>query len=242
MNDIVYVGKHLRTYSVDEHFHETWELVYCTTGVGEFVFTEGDTIAYKTGFLVIIPSHIRHANNSVKGFTNIHMNIDNAPFTFTSPTCITDNREKHILTACNEIFFYFHSDVNRKSLVISALENLIFSYVIAFQNNRPLSKPTEIIKNNIVNNFPDRNFHLDEYLHSLPFSYDYLRKLFKKEMGVTPHAYLNHMRMQMAEKLLSSTDSEYNITKIALSCGFEEPLYFSRVFKKYYGCSPTHYT
>ncbi|MCX4357084.1 MAG: AraC family transcriptional regulator [Oscillospiraceae bacterium] len=46
----------------------------------------------------------------------------------------------------------------------------------------------------------------------------------------------------MAEKLLCSTNGdEQNISQIAYVCGFAEPLYFSRVFKKNFGCSPKNY-
>ncbi|MGN0682328.1 MAG: helix-turn-helix domain-containing protein [Oscillospiraceae bacterium] len=48
--------------------------------------------------------------------------------------------------------------------------------------------------------------------------------------------------MQMAEKLLCSTHGvEQNISQIAYICGFSEPLYFSRVFKKNFGVSPKSY-
>ena len=48
--------------------------------------------------------------------------------------------------------------------------------------------------------------------------------------------------MQMAEKLLCSTNGdEQNISQIAYVCGFAKPLYFSRVFKKNFGCSPKNY-
>ena len=98
------------------------------------------------------------------------------------------------------------------------------------------------IVNSITNNYPDANFELDVYLRSLPFSYDYLRKLFKKELGVTPHKFLMDMRLQTAAESLSSDFGDAgNISEIAHMCGFREPLYFSRVFKNKYGVSPSAY-
>ena len=35
--------------------------------------------------------------------------------------------------------------------------------------------------------------------------------------------------------------NQYSITEIAQMCGFEDALYFSRVFKKHYGCAPTKF-
>ena len=75
-----------------------------------------------------------------------------------------------------------------------------------------------------------------------PFHYDYLRKLFKKEVGVTPLEYMTNLRMKNAESMLTAMwTKEYSVSEIALMCGFDDALYFSRVFKKYYGCSPTNF-
>lgn len=241
MNDIIYVGKHLVTYSVSEHSHESWELVYCTGGHGEFLFADGNKLEYAEHDIVIIPPQILHTNNSENGFTNIHINISNATFPFKSATMISDDSEGHILRAFSDAFFYFNSQQDKKKLIISALGNLIANYIITFQNSKPISKTVEMIKADIVKNFPDCNYSLENFMHSLPYSYDYLRKLFKSELGVTPHNFLLEMRMQTAEKLLCSMSKDYTISAIAQLCGFSEPLYFSRVFKKNFGISPINY-
>lgn len=57
-----------------------------------------------------------------------------------------------------------------------------------------------------------------------------------------PHKYLNDKRLQAAADYLCSIYHEgSNITEISRQCGFREPLYFSRMFKKKYGVSPSHY-
>lgn len=242
MNDITFVGKLLSTYNVSKHTHDTWELVYCTGGNGKFAFENGSVVEYKKGDIVLLPPLIVHENISSIGFTNIHMNIANATFPFNIPTVIQDDSEGHILSTFKDVFYFFHCNVAKKQLVISALGNLIANYVIAFRSTKPLSKLVEEIKADIVKNFPDPDYSLEEFMHTFPFSYDYLRKLFKSEIGTTPHGYLVEMRMQAAQKLLADMKhNEYNISMIAQMCGYEEPLYFSRVFKKHFGSSPSDY-
>lgn len=241
MNDIIYVGKCLRTFNVRIHHHDSWELVYCTNGGGVFTFDDY-SLEYRAGDIVTIPPGITHENAGDQGFTNIHINLANASFPYKTATLISDDSEKHILNAFNDAYYYYNNDIHKKVLIMSALGNLIVNFIIAFQNSKPLTPIVEIIKNDIVKNFPDCNYELDSYMKSLPFSYDYLRKLFKSEIGTTPHGYLTAMRMQTAEKMLCVMDGEeYNVTRIAQMCGYDEPLYFSRVFKKQYGCSPYHY-
>ena len=90
---------------------------------------------------------------------------------------------------------------------------------------------------------PSSSSELDAYMRSLPFSYDYLRKLFQKEMGVTPHRYLVDKRLKMAAELLVTDDSAgaRTIMDIAFLCGFRDSLYFSKMFKKRYGVAPRNY-
>lgn len=241
MNNISYIGKNLVTLSTHTHSHEDWELVYCTGGEGRFSFGK-DTLTYSEGDIVIIPPNIPHRNESEKGFTNIHANISDAILHFKTPTVITDDSDKHILTAFTDACYYFNSKMENRQLIVGAFGNLIVNYVIAFRNVKPLRNVVGLIKSDIMQNITNCDYELDKFLKTIPFSYDYLRKLFKSEVGMTPHNYLISLRMQMAEKLLCSTHGvEQNISQIAYICGFAEPLYFSRVFKKNFGCSPKSY-
>ena len=70
----------------------------------------------------------------------------------------------------------------------------------------------------------------------LGMSGDYLTYCFRKEVGMTPIAYLNRYRINQAKVLLSESDK--NITEIAMSVGFSDSSYFSRVFRRQVGVSP----
>ena len=63
--------------------------------------------------------------------------------------------------------------------------------------------------------------------------------LFKKEVGISPHKYITDVRIRQAKYLLEYSD--LNINEVSVSVGFEDALYFSRMFKKYTGVSPQKY-
>lgn len=241
MNNIIYVGKHLLTLAVSRHAHSSWELIYCTSGNGTFRF-DTQILNYQKGDIVVIPPYVPHDNVSQAGFTNIHINLSDTALPFKSPVLVQDDSNLFILQAFQAAYYYFNSVSDRQRVLLSPLGDLIYCYLICYHKTPPLSKVVEAIKNNIIQNYPDCNYELDKYLQSFPFSYDYLRKLFKKELGVTPHKYLSDKRLQTAANMLiyGYTDSN-SIAEISQLCGFREPLYFSRMFKKKYGVAPSFY-
>ena len=71
---------------------------------------------------------------------------------------------------------------------------------------------------------------------SVNISEDYLTRIFRKELGLSPWDYINRYRIQIASSLLVNTSRA--LSDIAESCGFQDQAYFCRVFKKVKGFSP----
>lgn len=80
---------------------------------------------------------------------------------------------------------------------------------------------------------------VDDYAESLHISTNWFIRNFKLYMKISPAQYILSLRMVNAQSLLENT--EYNIGEIAEIVGYDNPLYFSRVFKKEYGVSPAQY-
>ena len=76
-------------------------------------------------------------------------------------------------------------------------------------------------------------------LHRLcGISNTYFRQIFLERFGTNPKNYILSKRLSHAKAIITSC--EYNtISEVALSIGFNDPLYFSKVFKKTYGISPS---
>lgn len=65
---------------------------------------------------------------------------------------------------------------------------------------------------------------------------DYLTFCFRKELSITPVRYLQRYRVNQAKQLLKNTDK--TVTDVALSVGFSDSGYFSRIFHREVGVSP----
>lgn len=70
-------------------------------------------------------------------------------------------------------------------------------------------------------------------------NYNYISSIFKKKTGLSIQEYLTKSRMNEAIGLLRS--SNMNISEVSDKLGFSNPLYFSHVFRKVMGYSPSEY-
>ncbi len=244
MNTILYVGEHARSFDAHWHSHEHWELVYCTGGEGLFRLESGASIRYGARQAVAIPPGELHMSTFEQGLasTEIHLTMAPSAFLYKRAFLVEDDAQGSLGTIFAQARYQSQSDLRRRDLVLSALGELIVSYMIAFRDSGEFSVAVEVIRASILRNFTNPAFELDREIRQMPFNYDYLRKLFQKEMGLTPLKYMIDLRMKRAGSLLSTAWTwEYSVAEVAENCGFSDALYFSRVFKKYYGCSPTEF-
>ncbi len=76
------------------------------------------------------------------------------------------------------------------------------------------------------------NFHI---------SRNYLYTLFKQEYGVSPKDYMINCRIEKAKQLLRSKYPNLSVKEIATAIGFDNPLYFSRIFHARTGMTPSEF-
>jgi AraC-like DNA-binding protein len=70
-------------------------------------------------------------------------------------------------------------------------------------------------------------------------SESYLRKLFFQHTGLSPLHFVHHLKLEQAKKMLAGSDRR--VSEIAYGLGFDNPNYFTRLFKKEADCTPLQY-
>ncbi len=93
-------------------------------------------------------------------------------------------------------------------------------------------------KNIIQGCYFKTDFGLPELCERLGISRTTLHRVFKKEAGMPPGEYISSFRVEVSKALLVRGVS---VKATALSCGFADPLYFSRAFSAAEGISPSAY-
>ncbi len=81
--------------------------------------------------------------------------------------------------------------------------------------------------------------NIEAYAASRGMSVSWFIRCFKQYANTTPMQYIVSIRIANAQILLETTN--YNVTEIGRIVGYDNPLYFSRIFKKQKGASPSEY-
>ncbi len=85
----------------------------------------------------------------------------------------------------------------------------------------------------------NKDLNIEDYAASRGMSVSWFIRTFKQYAGTTPMQYIVALRITNAQMLLETTN--YNVTEIGNFVGYDNPLYFSRIFKKQKGFSPSEY-
>ena len=91
----------------------------------------------------------------------------------------------------------------------------------------------------IDEHYPDESISLDRVARKVNISPNYFSAMFSQEVGQTFVEYLTNKRIGEAKRMLRQTDKRSS--EIAFAVGYKDPHYFSFVFKKVSGCTPSEY-
>lgn len=130
-----------------------------------------------------------------------------------------------------------------EELLVNYLQQLLIT-LHRIINNKPKGKSQPIMEemDNAVRYFHEnynKPISIEEYAAAQHMSVSWFIRNFKEYTGSTPAQYILSLRISNAQTLLEST--AYNVTEIAEIVGYDNPLYFSRIFKKQNGMSPSEF-
>lgn len=224
--------------------------IYCTKGKGEIQLNGVKNQILPNQFF-ILPKGVKHKYKADEGdpwsiywihFDGLlapylykrHLNIKNISIPFTI--------EK--IELFEKLFNLFDSNNLESQLEYANLLSLNFisSFIYHdFSSNSEIHHGdtlVDLMKKFLLNNL-NKNFTLDEIADKFNYSKSYLHTKFKIKTGYSVINFLNLKKTQKACEYLNYTD--LSIKEISFKVGFDDPLYFSRIFKNYMGKSPRNY-
>lgn len=117
--------------------------------------------------------------------------------------------------------------------------SLLFRERLISARNRSTKSFVSKAQEYVHNNYADEELSLDSVCEVLGVSNSYFSTIFKKETGSSFISYLTDYRMDRASCLLIETNEKSYM--IAKKVGYTDPNYFSYVFKRRFGLSPSKY-
>jgi AraC-like DNA-binding protein len=147
----------------------------------------------------------------------------------------TENRDFYKILY--QMYLEFHGKRKNYEKIIEGMLFTLNQYLVSFLNQKPKNPWADKLERMLIDNLHNPDITVGEVMRRLPVDADYLRRLFVRESGRTPSRYLADLRINHAKQLL---DARYGrIRDIALMCGYRDPYYFSRSFRKTTGKSPS---
>lgn len=127
---------------------------------------------------------------------------------------------------CMAILYGIYADIMRLYDKVEGIPSIL---------RRKMEKSVE----DILQNYTDPAFSIKMAIENTKLSATQYRTLFSKMFHMSPKQYVLKLKLDYAKELLCQTS--VSILYIAEKCGFNDGFYFSALFKKKCGCSPSEY-
>ena len=231
------------------HWHENLELLFVTEGILK-VSLNGEYVYAGKGEIVVVNSGVLHKTCAPNTITKYFCLIIDADFCNSHTFNIEQIVFSKIISQ-KELFSYIYhikEMLVNKSLfyeedimsdVIKILISLFRNNLVTDTQTTKTTKFVDAVKSGI--HFMKQHYRegisVEDISSAAGYSKYYFCHCFKELTGCTPNDYLTKYRLDHAVKLLSGTDM--SIGNIATECGFKDISYFTKVFKKYNGFSPS---
>ncbi|HKJ78925.1 MAG TPA: AraC family transcriptional regulator [Prolixibacteraceae bacterium] len=242
-------------------YYFTWEqgrtlpefqLNYITSGEG-ILENKNGKFPVKTGSLIVTFPGVWHRYKPLpsKGWTENYIgfngrvvkNFLSHPRFDPSQPIIQVGEKEEILDTFLKIFNLTEKEQPSFQQISSGLIIKLLGYLVALEKQKEFSgkKIVPIVEEARfrMRNEVDKSFNLEEFARQHNVGYSYFRRMFKNFTGISPRQYCLQLKIMRAKDLLLST--EKSVKEISYELGFESIHYFSRLYKKKTGSSPTNF-
>lgn len=231
-------------------------LIWCTAGEGWYALEDGAREVVTKSQFFVLPADVPHSYGSSEtapwSIYWLHFSGSGAADAYERMkglhTLGAEARISHLASLFDEILIILegHADSESAAYVDMAFPRLMSAFLYPNIWSGARSASAEAANISIVGKAAHyMNEHLGEKLSLgdicayLGYSESYFTRVFTKEVGCSPIAYLMRLKVDRACRLLINTPLKIN--QIAFMLGFDDPYYFSKFFTKITGSSPRSY-
>lgn len=225
--------------------------LYCQSGCG-VVLMNGKHYTLEKHQIICIPSNVPHTYYADAQDPWTFFRIQ-----FTCPASsfkhfmqegpayrnnLSADRVYNISKYLNELMEIANFNYTEAYIIISSqLLQIILTYSFICKNTNSADDQNAVLNRCIsyMENHYDKEITLEQLSEVTGLSISYISTIFRANLNTSPINYLIHLRIEKACELLRMSNSK--IYEVAYAVGYDNPLYFSRLFKKHMNMSPKEY-
>lgn len=239
------------------HKHPHMEFFYFKSGKG-FFECNGDTVPIRAHDIVVVNAeheHCQYSNDPDEALVYYNFRVDRLNFEGAAPNGISEKAFEHhsfgteengIFSTIRQILFELQNEqCDYYTKVQALLTVLLIDLIRLFQTPRTVGEEDPKIDTKklllqtklYIDEHYAENLSLEQLTRISLMQKSHFMHQFKRYFGTSPIKYLNGVRMENAKLLLTNTDR--SITEIAADVGFNTPAYFSEMFLRSVGATPS---
>jgi len=238
----IYIDKSPHKYhSFPFHHHKIWEITINLSGSGTATI-DGQEYPFHQGTIFCVAPGILHRKESSEGFIDGSIMLqDFVPIGSSNVYQFEDDASGSFQYIFSLMFDVLMKDGPNARAIINSLADTMYQLMVGWSANRSRNVIVERFQKILLDNLSNRDFDISAESQKIGYSSSYFRKLFKKSTGASPTSYFNHLRIEYAKRQIQQYYGVRSMQEVALSSGFADPYYFSRVFRQYAGVNPMQY-
>ncbi|MBE6645467.1 MAG: AraC family transcriptional regulator [Ruminococcaceae bacterium] len=220
-------------------FHTMYFLYLVARGEGEFV-CDGKSYPIKAGTLVLVHPWTMHEIIEKEGVAYLYISFYGDRVSSLLDT-VGASEPISVYNDMAHLLEYWMQSIRRVRkenafFITDSVFMHTISYLICNGDNRG-DQSCSLIEEYIRENLSNPGLSLGMVASVFFYSEKYFSHYFKEKFGVRFTEYVHEMRVDMALRLIS--EGERSVLRISEACGYENTYYFSKIFKKTVGKSPT---
>lgn len=226
---------------IEPHTHDVSEIILVTEGEGVRT-VDNAQLSFHPGSIIIIPPNVPHQSHSGGEYMEIFIQADQPiPLAGNSnrDVIVLEDDEENAVSTLMKMMLYRYIKGGKNDATLS----LMFDLVIQLLNEKCAALQRDPVVEEVCRllalHYNDPQLSVSALLETTGYNKDHIRRRFISVRGVTPSEYLASLRIGHAKQLLKrKNELQLSVADIGEMCGYYDPHYFSRIFKKETGVSP----
>jgi len=239
------------------HSHPTFSIGAVDEGNSVFQSSFGTPQKLSTGTLVIVPAHIEHSCNPIPeqawSYQMLHLDVSWLKQLYTEfqeqdldlhlpqhkPLIIKDKTLYQAFSDMNETLFDSEKLIfEKEQSLLHCLIHLLLPHFILEEVQKPQYLYKDFLDLVQVITSSENFISLEELAQQVGLSRYAIIRLFKANVGLTPHAFQINLKINQARELLKQGIS---LAELAVNLGFSDQSHFHKAFKAHTGVTPRQF-